>query len=101
MIRHIVLFNFLDEAQGKTARENAQIAKEGLLSLKDKISVLKNIEVGVNSQDAVENNYTLSLLCDFDSLDDLNIYQNHEEHLKVASFIGKVKSNRACVDYEI
>lgn len=101
MIRHIVLFDFAKEAEGRTAIENAVIARDMLLALQDKITVLKRMEVGINDADADETNYTLSLTCDFDSLDDLRVYQEHPEHLKVGSFIGKVKTQRSCVDYEI
>ncbi|BCN29703.1 Dabb family protein [Anaeromicropila herbilytica] len=101
MVRHIVLFGFKKEAEGRSALENAEIAKESLLSLKDKISVLRNIEVGINMENASSDNATLCLTCDFDHLDDLSIYANHEEHLKVAEFIGKVRESRSCVDYEI
>jgi len=34
-------------------------------------------------------------------LDDLNSYQVHPEHKKVAAYIGKVKTSRAAVDYEV
>lgn len=101
MVRHVVLFDFAKEAEGKTAIENAVIAKDMLLSLKDKIDVLKRIEVGINDAEADETNYTLCLSCDFESLEDLQVYQNHPEHLKVGSFIGRVKTQRSCVDYEI
>lgn len=101
MIRHIVLFDFAKEAEGRTAIENAVIAKDMLLALKGKIDVLRHMEVGINDTDADETNYTLSLTCDFDSLDDLQIYQQHPEHLKAGSFIGRVKTQRSCVDYEI
>lgn len=101
MIRHIVLFDFAKEAEGKTAIENAVIAKDMLLALQDKIDVLKRMEVGINDAEADSTNYTLSLTCDFDSLEDLQVYQTHPEHLKVGSFIGKVKTQRSCVDYEL
>lgn len=101
MIRHIVLFDFAKEADGKTAIENAVIAKDMFLNLQGKIDVLRRLEVGINDADADETNYTLCLVCDFDSLEDLQIYQNHPEHLKVGSFIGKVKTQRSCVDYEM
>lgn len=101
MIRHIVLFDFAKEAEGKSAIENAVIARDMLLGLKGKIDVLKRIEVGINEAEADSTNYTLCLVCDFDSLEDLQVYQNHPEHLKVGSFIGKVKIQRSCVDYEI
>lgn len=101
MIRHVVLFDFAKEAEGKTAIENAVKARDMLLGLQDKIEILRRIEIGINDSEADETNGTLCLVCDFDSLDDLQIYQNHPEHLKVASYIAKVKTQRSCVDYEI
>lgn len=101
MIRHIVIFEFAKEAEGKTAYENAKIAKEILLDLKNKIDVIRRIEVGINDQAADEKNATLCLTCDFDNFDDLNTYIKHPEHIKVGSFIGKVRISRSCVDYTI
>ena len=37
MIKHIVFFRLLDEAEGHTKLENARIIKDGLVSLRDKI----------------------------------------------------------------
>ncbi|MDO5292797.1 MAG: Dabb family protein [bacterium] len=101
MIRHIVMFEFLNEAEGKTATQNAVIAKDKLLALKDKISVIRRMEIGINDGEADETNYTLCLTVDFDNFDDLNAYAVHPEHLEAAAFIGKVRLSRACVDYEI
>lgn len=101
MIRHIVMFEFAKEAEGKTALENAEIAKNQLLELKGIITQLKSMEVGINAKGTDKSNYTLCLTCDFDNLEDLEIYATHPEHLKVGEFIKKVRINRACVDYEI
>lgn len=101
MIRHIVMFDFVKEYEGKNAIENAVIVKNQLLALKEKIKEIKNIEVGINDAEADETNYILCLTVDFDTIEDLNYYATHSEHLKVAAFIGRIKTNRACVDYEI
>ncbi len=45
MIRHIVMFKFMDNADGKTAMENAAEAKVRALALKEQISEIKKIEV--------------------------------------------------------
>ena len=52
MIKHIVFFRLQDEAEGHTKLENAQIIKEGLLSLREKIDVLVSEEVGINIPNA-------------------------------------------------
>lgn len=100
MVRHVVMFEFEKHAQGKSAYENAVIAKDLLLSLKDKIDFIRYMEVGINDGNADQSNYMLSLICDFDNIDDINAYAVHPEHLKVAEFIKKVRIGRACVDYE-
>ena len=101
MIRHIVLLDFVKEFEGKTAIAHAVMAKDLAQELENKIDVLKHIEVGVNEADADPTNYTFSLVCDFDSLEDLQKYQQHPEHLKLSSFFSKVTCGRVCVDYEI
>lgn len=101
MIRHIVMFEFAKEADGRNAIENAVIAKDKLLSLPEKLPFIKRMEVGINDGDADDTNYTLCLTVDFDHMDDLRNYAIHPDHLEVAAFIGKVKIGRACVDYEI
>ena len=79
MIKHIVFFRLLDEAEGHTKQENAQIIKDGLLSLRDDIC----------------------LICEFRTWEDVDTYRNHPEHLKVAGYIAKCRSARAAVDYEM
>ncbi|MBQ0119053.1 MAG: Dabb family protein [Paludibacteraceae bacterium] len=100
MIKHVVFFRLLDEAEGHTKIENATIIREGLLSLKDKISVLRSEQVGINIPNATKTDYDICLECTFDRWEDVDTYQNHPEHLKVAAYIGKCRSARAAVDYE-
>lgn len=101
MIRHIVMFKFLPEAEGRTARENAVIAKEKLDALYGVVPTLKNSTVSLNSSEADQSNYDLVLIADFDDIDALNAYQVHPEHKKAGAFIGTVRESRACVDFEI
>ena len=100
MVKHIVFFRLADEAEGKTAAENAAIIKQDLESLAGRIPGLKSIEVGVNVPCAPATDHHIALVCTFDTWADLNVYANHPEHLKVAAYIGKCKTNRAAVDWE-
>jgi hypothetical protein len=45
--------------------------------------------------------YDIVLYSKFNSIDDLNEYQTHPEHVKVSKFIGNVREERVVVDYEI
>jgi hypothetical protein len=100
MIKHVVFFRLAEEAEGKTKLENAQIIKDGLMGLLDKVPVLRFERVGINIPNAKKTDYDICLECEFDTWEDVDIYQNHPEHLKVAGYIGKVRTARAAVDYE-
>ena len=100
MIRHIVCLKIKDFASGKTKSENLLTMQKLLLSLKSKISVIKELEVGINSLKADPSNYDIVLVTSLNSMKDLDLYQNHPEHKKVSEFVSKVKESRACIDYE-
>lgn len=101
MIKHIVFFCLAENAEGKTKVENAAIIKKELENLARFIPEIKRIEVGINVPNAPKTDYDIALNSEFESFADLDIYQEHPEHKKVASFIGKVRTSRAAVDYEI
>lgn len=99
MIKHIVMFK-LKDTDGKTAYENAIEAKERFNDVIANVKELKKGEIVINSKDADPSNYTISLLCDFETIEDLNAYQVHPAHVAFGKFIGTVKIDRACIDYE-
>lgn len=95
MVRHICMFQLKKEEKEKNlkeALEKAQILKE--------IPYIKKFEVVTNSSNAPQNNYDLSLIFDFASIEDLNEYQKHPNHIAFGTFITSVRENRACIDYE-
>lgn len=100
MIKHIVAFKFKEFAEGKDKMENVLKAKELIEGLYGKIENLLKIEVSSNF-------YNKSIECDlilyseFQSIEDLNYYQNHPLHLEVADFILKVREERFVFDYEV
>ena len=100
MVKHVVFFRLADMAEGKNKLENAQIIKQGLLSLLDKVPVLRSEKVGINIPNATKTDYDICLECEFDTWEDLDTYQNHPEHLKVAAYIAHCRTARAAVDYE-
>ena len=101
MIKHIVFFGLAENAEGKSKAENASIIKFELENLINFIPEIKKIEVGINDTNAPKTNYDIALYSEFDSLETLDIYQEHPEHKRVAAFIGKVKTSRAAVDYNV
>lgn len=101
MIKHIVFFELSDHAEGKSKIENAEFIKAELENLINFIPEIKKIEVGINCPNAPKTNFDIALYSEFESLETLDIYQEHPEHKKVAAYIGKVRTSRAAVDYEI
>lgn len=101
MVRHIVMFKFLPEAEGRTALENAEHGKMMLEKLQGVVPTLKRSEVHINASAACKGNCELVLIADFDGFDELNEYIVHPEHKKVGEFMKKVRESRSCVDFEI
>ena len=99
MVKHIVMFK-LNEADGRSEYENAVEAQKRFDKVIANVSELKKGEVVINSKEAPESNYTIALICDFETIADLNAYQVHPAHLEFGKFIGTVKPDRACIDYE-
>ena len=100
MIRHIVMFKLkeFENAEAKQAKLNE--IKERLEALIDKIEVLKYIHVDFNCNPA--ETWDLILTTELATLEDVNTYATHPEHVAVAKgIIGPVKADRACVDYEV
>ena len=64
------------------------------------IPQLKKLEVRLNSPSADPTNYEFALICDFETMDDLNTYQVHPAHVAFGQFIKPLREARACIDYE-
>ena len=94
MVKHIVFFKLKDNSN-----ENKNLVKSKLLSLKETVKVLKNIEVGLNFADE-DRAYDIALLTDFESVEDLNIYAIDSYHLEVVDFIKNVAVSSKVVDFK-
>jgi len=100
MIKHIVMWKLKDFAEGANKKENARKIKSQLEGLKHKIKEIRSIEVGINTSDSADS-YDIILYSEFNGSEDLKIYQNHPEHLKVGDFVSKVRLERKVVDFEV
>ena len=98
MINHVVLFK-LNEYPGEEKAKVIAELKSLLEGLKEKISEVKYIEVGVNYEIETKS-YDIVLLSHFETLEDLNKYRVHPEHLKVVKRIGETTLARVAVDYK-
>ncbi len=100
MIKHIVMWKIKEVAEGLTKEKIAEKIKRDAEVLKDKIKEIRELEIGINVKPS-EAAYDVVLYSTFDTMEDLDRYQTHPEHVKVAEFIGKVREARVVVDYEV
>ncbi|MBE6859987.1 MAG: Dabb family protein [Ruminococcus sp.] len=100
MIKHIVMFK-LKATDGISEYDNALEVKKRFDDVIANVKELKKGEVVINSAEAPDSNYTIALICDFDSIDGLNAYQVHPAHVEFGKFIATIRTERACIDYEL
>ena len=99
MVKHIVMWRFRPEAEGKSKRENMEIVRDSLYALVPIIPEIKKMDVGFDLS-GTDASADLCLITEFDSLDTLKIYAEHPEHLKVGGYVRKVVETRTVLDYE-
>ncbi len=100
MLKHIVMWQFKDEAEGRTKTENLLHVKKLLDALPAVIPFIRKLEVGLNEYPSSMAS-DMVLVTEFDSKADLDLYAVHPEHVKISEYIGKVRSARSVVDYSI
>ena len=99
MLKHVVFWKFLEEAEGHTKQENMDLVKDALLALEGVVPTLRSAEVG---QDVLHSpaSYDMCLICTFDDMPGFIEYRDHPEHQKVLAYLGKVIADRKVIDYE-
>ena len=93
MIKHIVIFKVNDKSK-------IEEAKNQILSLKDKIPEIIDIEVFSDiGYDKSASDF--GLITTFKNIDDLDIYAKHPDHLEVIKFIKTIATERRAIDYKV
>jgi hypothetical protein len=100
MFKHIVMWRLKDQAEGAGKEENALKIKNMLEGLKSRIDEIQHVEVGIDVSRS-EASYDVVLYSEFRNRLDCEAYARHPEHVKAAEFIGKVRTDRVVVDYEV
>ncbi len=94
MIKHVVCFK-LNEG------ESVEKAKEVLLSMKGKVPMIKDIEVGVDLLHS-ERSYDVYLSVVLEDMKALEEYQNDAYHCEVVkTHMHKVRKSSVAIDFEI
>lgn len=100
MINHTVLFKLKEFDSEQEKSEAVTFVKEQLESLDGKIDELKYIEVQRHLT-ANSPSFDIALITHFESVEAIDIYQVHPEHVKVVGEIKPLFAGRACVDFEM
>ncbi len=95
MIRHVCMFTMKEENKEAHIAEFFKRA-ESLRAIEN----IKNFLVVRNADRTPASNYDVALIFDFDSVESLEVYQNSEIHKEFGKFVGTVREQRACIDYE-
>ena len=97
MIRHSIMWRITDEYEGMTKEEIMNKLEELFSYLKKTIPEIRSMTL---ERDVLhtERSYDLIYITEFDSLEDLETYRVHPEHVKVAQFVGAVRTAQAVTD---
>jgi len=99
MIRHIVLFQFRVELSETVKREARERFRKKILALPEKLSLIKEIEVGFNCNPDEKWDICLNGL--FETMNDVKSYAIFPEHVAAGTELKQFLSGRSCVDYEV
>ena len=61
---------------------------------------MRAFSVVTNDPATPKTNYDVSLIIDFDDVAGLTAYQVSPEHVAFGQFVGTIRIDRACIDYE-
>lgn len=99
MIKHIVMWKLKEHADGADRAANAAKMKSLLDGCRDVVPGIVEFEVAL-AQPGLEATYDVVLYSVFADKAALDAYQDHPKHVAVKPFIGAVRLERQCMDYE-
>ena len=99
MIKHIVMWQLKEHAEGADKATNARKMKVLLDACANIVPGITRFEVAI-AQPGYECTYDVVLYSEFASMAALDAYQNHPQHIALKPFVGAVRSARQCMDYE-
>lgn len=94
MIRFIVVFKLVDNSE-----QNVALIKQHIMSLKGKMPVIKHMEVGGNLL-LGERAFDLAALFDFESIEDVHMFEHDPIHLEVVQRIKPAVAELKTVVYQ-
>ena len=103
MLKHVVMWRFIEGAEGKSRLEHAQWMKEHLEALVGVVPEVRSMEVGINVNPQVESDavYDAVLISLFDDAEALGRYKVNPAHQAISGYCKRVRQTRTVVDYEV
>jgi hypothetical protein len=100
MVKHVVMFK-MKEFDSEIIKNDLKMRfKSELEAMVPQIPVIRSFEVGINISEAPRA-YDLVIISEFDSLEDMDVYNHHPEHMRVLEFAKQVSHKSAVVDFII
>jgi quinol monooxygenase YgiN len=100
MIKHVVMWKLKDYAEGADKLSNAKKMLALLESCNNLVPGMLKLEAALASPE-LEATYDVVLYSEFTDKAALDAYQNHPAHQAIKPFIGAVRSERQCMDFQI
>lgn len=94
MIVHNLLLKLNDRSS-----KNIEKVRELLLSMQDKIEVIRDLKVFLGVRRA-ESSYDIALIAKFDTMADFQAYLTHPEHVEIGNQLKSELAAAASVCYE-
>ena len=100
MIRHTIMWKFKEQV-GNEDRDAIMSHVEKILSaLKPIIPEIRSMRIEKDILRS-QSSFDMIYITEFDSLDTLEVYRVHPEHMKVSKYVAKVSTARVVADCEI
>jgi len=98
-LRHVVTWKLASEDAAERGAQAAEMAAR-LNALDGVVPQIRSISAGANAIYA-DVNWDVTVVADFDSVEDLEAYAVHPAHEEVAVYIRSVVASRVAVDFEV
>ena len=98
MVKHIVLWNFLESFSEEEKKAAAAQMKALLEPIQELVPGAMEIEVLYNQLPS--SNREVALISTFETVEALETYQKHPAHVEAGKYVRNVTRDRACMDYE-
>jgi len=98
-LRHVVTWKMAatDPAERVEHARGVASRLEGLVGV---VPSIRALTAGVNAL-AIEGNWDVTLIADFDDAAGLDAYQVHPAHQEVVGYVRSVSGGRSAVDFEV